>query len=204
MTKEIFKRTAAVAVAFFLACALATYLALTGRVSWEFVLGVLTVGTTTTLALIQFEGARDRELAAKEREIDARLFAQKSESYSNLIKLFSDLLTGPALGKKQMDDVRLARALVDARTALIIWGGWRTFEALNDVSTKSPASGDLLAPIDLLDKLIAAMRVDLGHRDPPGFSREIAFSFIKVEEQGEIRRLDAERRQRERGHRAHD
>jgi len=198
---EILKRTAAVAIAFLVACSVAGALAVAGHVSWEFVLGVLTVGTTATLGIIQFEAAKDREIsanrAAKEREVEARLFPQKSAAYSALIKMFIDMLGGAALGRKKMDDIALARALADARTSLIIWGGSQTIDVLNKITGAAPATGDPLAPIDMFEQLFAAIRVDLGHNDPPGFSREIAFGLIKADDQAQLRKLDAERMRRQ-------
>ena len=105
----------------------------------------------------------------KKREIAARHFSDKRDGYMNFIALLFDMILAT---KKNghIDNEELLKRYVPVKKAIIIWGGpkiieeWNYFETMPNNQTPKQA---LLR----FEKILRAIRVDLGHDDsslPPG------------------------------------
>ena len=126
---------------------------------------------------------------AKEKEAEARLFTEKQKVYSNLISTIFSIYQPEALKQKQPKDIEYARKFNEIRTSLIVWGSFETIKCLDSLSMS-----DAELQLDPLKwglkrqaALFAAIRKDLGHKDPDDAGLEIAIGAIKGAERAEVR-----------------
>lgn len=128
---------------------------------------------------------------AKEAEVNGRLFSEKQAVYAELITLIMSMFRPEALRSKnaQKTQAQLASELLGIRTKLIIWGSADTVRALDEASTLADYS-----VVDVLERglrwqerLFTAIRIDLGHTDPPGTGLEIALGLLTSEDRAKVR-----------------
>ncbi len=134
-------------------------------------------------------GAAYQFRLAKEKEAEARLFTEKQKVYSNLISTIFSIYQPEALKQKQPKDIEYARKFNEIRTSLIVWGSFETIKCLDSLSIS-----DAELQLDPLKwglkrqaALFAAIRKDLGHKDPDDAGLEIAIGAIKGDEREEVR-----------------
>ena len=139
---------------------------------WRFVADFDEVDASIQAALIGFSSVTIAALIAhyqtKKREINARLFADKRAGYTKIIGLIFDL--AEAQRKKQkVSNAKMVGKMIDFKKALIIWGGPKAITAWNEFETGSgnPSGSDPSGKevVERMEKILRAIREDLGHDD---------------------------------------
>lgn len=135
-------------------------------------------------------GAAYQYRLAKEKEAEARLFNEKQKVYSNLISTFFSMYQPDSLRQQPIDHIELARQLSNIRTALIVWGSFETIKSLDRLSVPDAdvEADPLKWGLSRQGELLAAIRRDLGHKDPQEAGIEIALGIISGEERAEVRK----------------
>lgn len=147
----------------------------------QFLLGILGIGAAIVTASVQYR-------AAKEKENDARLFAERRHVYTELMETLMNLFHQRKSNPTTEEQAELTRKLQELRTKLLIWGGAKTIKALDRMS-EMPSTPEQL-PIQgtlWLSDLYAAVRSDLGHNDPPEAAREMALGLLKSPDRALLR-----------------
>lgn len=132
------------------------------------------VDVNVKVALISLSGvlltAVFTHYQTKKREINARFFAEKRAGYDHMLDLIFDLLRAIKRDPKLSEDDRSEKALLFKR-ALVVWGGSKLITAWNEYEQRG--DGDSLKR---MEKLLRAIREDLGHHDrtlKPGSLEEL-------------------------------
>ena len=130
-------------------------------------------------------GAAYQFRLAKEKEAEARLFSEKQKVYSELITTIFSLFQNFS----PTDENEITRRLFHIRTSLIIWGSFETLKCLDALSVLDTEHerNPLKWGIKKQAELFAAIRKDLGHKDPINAGLEIAIGIIKGDERDNVR-----------------
>jgi hypothetical protein len=146
-----------------------------------FILGLLSVAGAIVIAAIQYRTAKDNET-------DARLFSQKQAAYSGLIGLIMRMFHEKRTNPTPAQQAALIKELQNIRTQLIIWGSSETILSLDRMGLITPdPSGMPTDGIKWMAELFAAIRKDLGHKDPPDAAMEIALGMLKAPDRSSLR-----------------
>ncbi|MEM1391004.1 MAG: hypothetical protein AAGG45_07965 [Pseudomonadota bacterium] len=151
----------------------------------NFVLGVIGAVVAIITASMQYR-------AAKDRESDARLFAQKQEVYSDLIETVMGLFGGVKGKSAELTEMQLAEKLQSIRTKLLVWGSFETLNALNKLSYLGSDSAENQLDVaargsEWLSELFRGIRRDLGHKDPADAHLELALSILNEPDRTNVR-----------------
>ena len=151
------------------------------RTNSDFVLGVLPIAAAIIVAAFQYR-------AAKDKETDARLFSQKQAAYTDLIGVVMELFHEKKIDPTPDEQASLVRKLQKIRTQLVIWGSSATLLTLDKMGLITPdTSGMAITGTKWLAELFAAIRKDLGHKDPQGAALEIALGLLKEPDRSQLR-----------------
>lgn len=148
----------------------------------QFVLGVFGVGVAIITASINYR-------AAKEKEIDSRLFADKRTVYTELVGTVMGLFHEKKINPTEEEQKSLVKKLQGLRTQLLVWGSADTLQALDQMSglQQPDTSGLPIAGTRWLARLFSAIRTDLGHKDPPGAALEMALGMLNEPDRSNLR-----------------
>ncbi|MDG2530377.1 hypothetical protein [Caulobacter endophyticus] len=142
-------------------------------------LGCVTLFSTTTLALWQFN-------RTKKKEAEARIFSERAANYKQLIGVLRKAMHSTK-GWVEVDHDELAKELSSVTYDMIIWGGQDTVRSLLDFSDMT--AGDLGGMVRKTASLYAAIRKDLGHEDDAELSNDLVLQMITAEDRATVRRL---------------
>ncbi|NWG52866.1 MAG: hypothetical protein HXY28_04025 [Hydrogenophilaceae bacterium] len=148
----------------------------------QFVLGVFGIAVAIITASFQYR-------AAKDKETDARLFSEKQAVYSDLIGTLMGLFHEKKINPTPDEQTALVKKLQAIRTKLLVWGSAETI-AMLDKMGELPAAEPEQAPAHMtrwMGALFAAIRKDLGHKDPPAASLEMALGMLIPADRGRLR-----------------
>ena len=101
----------------------------------------------------------------RRREINARHFSEKREAYGKIIDIVVEAMSSAKSGKSGRTK-NLENKMIACKKELMIWGGseviqlWNKFEL--ESAKESTAPNNVLG---LLEKVLRALRKDLGHDD---------------------------------------
>lgn len=144
------------------------------------------------IALVGFAGAvvtaAFQYRAAKDKEVEARLFSEKQAIYTELTHtIMSFLQIDNDQARTSQDET--TRKLKEIRAKLIIWGSFDTLRTLDKMGEiNDDVSGDgLPSGLIWLGNILSHMRKDLGHRDPEGSAAEIALGFLIPSDRARLR-----------------
>ena len=139
-----------------------------GWLLWVFLANISEADASVKAALIGFSGVILAAVAAhhqtKKREINARLFADKREGYSHVIDLIFDLLRATKK-KQELSSEELLEKMLLFKKALIIWGGPKAITAWNEFEMGSGRAESDKETFQRMEKILRAIREDLGHDD---------------------------------------
>lgn len=129
---------------------------------------------------------------ATRREIAARHFEKKREAYTGLIDLTFEMLMADKLRKKAPSDQQLLSKIAKFKKDLLTWADadvietWMEVEAsnLDDLSDENPAQGLLV-----WDKLLRAMRKDLGKDDSKLAEGDLVALFLNTEGKADLKKF---------------
>lgn len=127
----------------------------------------------------------------KEAESLARQFPQKAEIYEGLLEQIKSMQmeNNPDLGRNPVDQIKLARTLLDIKYKAIIWGDQKLLDALAEIEIAAEDN------IDLFDKwarLYEQMRKELDHKDSKGYGWQIIMLNLKQEDKPEFDKMKLE------------
>lgn len=146
-----------------------------------FVLGVLPIAAAIIVAAIQYR-------AAKDKETDARLFSQKQAAYTELIAVIMGLFHEKKTNPTPDEQTALVKKLQSIRTQLVIWGSSSTLLTLDKMGLITPdTSGLPIEGMKWMAELFAAIRKDLGHKDPHGAALEMALGMLNEPDRSLLR-----------------
>lgn len=112
-----------------------------------------------------FIGAIISHYYTKNREINARHFANKRENYMRIMNSIFDALMSEKTGKR-ISESKLRKEIIEFKKELMIWGGPEVIDAWNRFEVNS-ANQDLDSKeiIVEMERLLRSIRKDLGHND---------------------------------------
>ena len=143
-------------------------LAFAGWLGWLFIDNVHQADASIKAGLIGLFGMLSAALVThyqtKKREINARHFADKREGYMHMIDLLFDLIMSVKKGEELSEEVMLKK-IMPFKKALIVWGGPQIIEAWNQFEMKSDNGLSPKEMIQEMEKILRAIRKDLGHDD---------------------------------------
>ena len=139
-----------------------------GGLAWLFIKSLLAIspgitatiigGTFTIISIVY------KHYETRNREINARHFLEKKTSYMIFINLMFEVLS--ALKKKnEIEGGNLEENMLNFKKELIVWGNQEVFQAYLNYekeSSKKEKNNKILLEVD---KLLRAIRKDLGHND---------------------------------------
>lgn len=146
----------------------------------QFVLGVFGFAAAIITASFQYR-------AAKDKETEARLFTQKQGVYSDLINMLMGMFHAKKTSLTDDEQAELISKLRQIRTQLLIWGSSATLLALDKMSALQEQSPLPINGTKWMSELFAAIRKDLGHRDPHGASLEMALGMLNEPDRSVLR-----------------
>ncbi|MBI1385434.1 MAG: hypothetical protein GC150_11035 [Rhizobiales bacterium] len=148
----------------------------------QIVLSAISLATAIIVASIQYKSAKDKET-------DARLFTQKQAVYTELMDTIMRLFHDRKVELSEGEQAELARKFQTIRTKLIIWGSYDTIRHLDQMGTIADdlEDGDPTKGLLWLGNTFAAMRKDLGHRDPTNAGAELALGMLKPSDREKAR-----------------
>jgi hypothetical protein len=156
----------------------------------EFLLGVLGVAVAIITASVQYR-------AAKDKETQAHLFAQKQQVYTDLIETLMGLFHEKKSNPSPVEQGVLVKKLQQIRTKLLVWGSASTIQALDKMGEIPSATEHTAATGTMwMSQLFTAIRKDLGHRDPPNAGDEIAIGMLIPADRETMRKALAKARSR--------
>lgn len=137
----------------------------------------------------------DTQLQINRREIEARLFKEKSEGYNSFIDMLNNNLQSSKVKNLEDDDdaIKLTqKGVMELRKTALIWGNSETIRAVNDWSASALDPGqDNVNSLLATEKLLSCIRKDLGHEDTlePG---DLTCVFVIPEDKHKIKKLFAD------------
>ena len=101
----------------------------------------------------------------KKREISARHFIEKRTAYLKFINLLFDILKDTQ-NNKSTSQAKMLKIMTEFTKDLIIWGDYEIIETWNEYSMSAEGNaGNMDATAGMIEKLLRAIRNDLGHDD---------------------------------------
>lgn len=148
----------------------------------QIILGALSLTTAIIVASIQYKSAKDKET-------DARRFTQKQAVYTELMDTIMGLFHDRKTELSEEEQAELVRKLQTLRTRLIIWGSYDTIRHLDQMGTIADdlEDGDPTKGLRWLSEIFAAMRKDLGHKDPANAGPELALGMLIAPDREKVR-----------------
>lgn len=148
----------------------------------QIVVGAISLATAIIVASIQYKSAKDKET-------EARLFSQKQAVYTELMDTIMGLFHDRKSEPSERAQVELTKKLQTIRTKLIIWGSYDTIRHLDQMGTIGDdiEGGDPTMRLLWLGEIFAAIRKDLGHKDPTAAGAEFALGMLIPSDRDEIR-----------------
>lgn len=144
------------------------FLAAIGWLGWVFFDNVREAEPSIKAGLIGFLSVISVAVFAhyqtKNREINARLFAEKRDGYMHMIDLIFELVRSQKTGGVVSEEI-LVEKMMDFKKALIIWGGPNVIEAWNGFEMKSADGLSAETVMVEMEKILRSIRKDLGHND---------------------------------------
>ncbi|PCI40898.1 MAG: hypothetical protein COB46_05785 [Rhodospirillaceae bacterium] len=135
---------------------------------WLFVQNIQEADANIKVGLIGFLGMLSATLIThnqtKNREINARHFAEKREAYKLMFDLLFDLIESTKNDKK-IPEKGLIKKMMEFKKALLIWGGQEIIHSWNDYEKKSEEAMSSEETLMQLESIFRAIRKDLGHDD---------------------------------------
>lgn len=128
---------------------------------------------------------------AKNRESEARLFNEKQAVYTELIALVSSIFQG-VKSKEPLSQEMIVSRLQDIKSKLFVWGSFATIHCLDNMGSLDTEEDERMraaSGIRWLGELLAHIRKDLGHNDPPGSGLEMALGMIVIHDRAKIREM---------------
>lgn len=147
--------------------------------------GVLALIGAVTAGLIAHRSAMKREIAS-------RHFEKKREAYMGLVNLTFDIMMADKLGKKAPSDQQLMSKIATFKKDLMVWADanviktWMEVEASNleVLSEEDPAQS-----LFVWDKLLRAMRKDLGKDDSKLADGDLVALFLNAEGKADLKKV---------------
>ena len=145
---------------------------LSGWIIWTFILNFMEASPNVKAGLLGAGGAVVAALIAnyltRKRDIASRHFDDKRKGYMHFIDLYFDILSAQKNGKN-LASIDMEGRILEFKKALMVWGGHELIEMWNRYEIESdPANANDDNPqqrIFDMDKVLRAIRKDLGHRD---------------------------------------
>jgi hypothetical protein len=135
---------------------------------WVFVTNINAADASVKAGLIGlfgvFSAALITNYQTKKREIDARHFADKREGYMHMIDLLFDLILSVKKGE-EMAKKEMVSKMMSFKKALIVWGSAEIIDIWNQYEIKSDENLKPEQMIVEMEKILRAIRKDLGHDD---------------------------------------
>ena len=148
--------------------AVVAVLAFGGWLIWIFIDNVREADASIMVGLIGLLGMLTAALIAhyqtKKREINARLFDDKSKGYMHMIDLLFDFIIKGKKGEELTEEQTL-EGMLKFKKALIVWGGPKVIEAWNSFEVNSASERTPHDMVREMEGILRAMRKDLGHDD---------------------------------------
>ncbi len=158
-----------------------------GWLVWVFIANISKADTSVIAALIGFPPVIIAALAAhyytKKREIDARLFADKRAGYTEVMDLIFDILMATKNNQK-LSNKNMLEKMLRFKKALIIWGGPKAITAWNEFELQSGRSPSNEEMFQQMEKILRAIREDLGHDDGTLPNGSLMALIIVAEDKG--------------------
>jgi len=98
------------------------------------------------------------------REVSARHFTDKREGYMHIIDLIFDLFLS-VKNKKKLSESTMTKKIYSFKKALMLWGSSEVINAWDQFETGSEMELSDREKIREMDKVLRAIRRDLGHDD---------------------------------------
>ena len=118
----------------------------------------------------------------KKREIDARHFSEKRNIHSKIISVISSAMSSSVFSNAApLPETELARKLLDCKKELVIWGSADVIQAWNQFEMDG-LKGDAKGTLRAMERVLRAIRKDLGQDDGNLKLGELFGLFIKAEE----------------------
>jgi len=128
-----------------------------------------------------------------QRDIDARLFSQKSELYKRVFGLFFDQIKRTRADEFNisktheanagLSDGELLETMFAIKSDMLVWGSDETIAAWIKMENDVPSeSGDSSSVLNNWGNLYACMRADLGHKDIKISEKDLIGFFLTVED----------------------
>lgn len=147
----------------------------------QFVLSVFGIAVAVITASINYR-------AAKNKETNARLFADKREVYVDLVQTVMNLLHERKANPTVEEQAALVKKFQTLRTQLLVWGSAATVLALDKMGEMEAKPESAPANMTVwMAQLFAAIRKDLGHEDTPEESVELALGMLIPKDRAVVR-----------------
>lgn len=100
----------------------------------------------------------------RKREINARHFAEKRTAYRQMVGLLFDMILAAKIGKK-ITDREMMTTILEFKKGLLIWGDAALIEVWNqyEIDSANKPEGDEV--VKRMERVLLAIRKDLGHDD---------------------------------------
>ncbi len=135
---------------------------------WVFVVNINAADPSVKAGLIGLLGVFSAALVTnyqtKKREISARHFGEKRESYLHIIDLIFDITKATKTNLSLPDD-ELVQKVMLFKKALIVWGNSDIIEAWNNFEIISEDDVTPEKMLQEMEKILKLIRKDLGHDD---------------------------------------
>ena len=124
---------------------------------------------------------------AQRREIEARHFEQKAKAYENLVGLFFKYLAADATKSRPPNTAQTIKVLVEFKKSMTVWASdevikeWNAFEATFDQDL------EIAERVMAWDKLLRALREDLGKDDSELEDGDLALLLVKSSDKKKLK-----------------
>lgn len=119
-------------------------------------------------AIIAFAGVAGvaiyKNSEIRKREINARHFAEKREAYMTIIDIFFELIEAQKK-QKNLSSSQLQKKMTLFKKRMIVWGGCDVIQAWNELEMRVDADSSSRDLVVRMEKILRAIREDLGHDD---------------------------------------
>ena len=168
-----------------------------GALLWIFVSSLLEASPNIKAVIIGFAGtatvASITHQKTRRREIDARHFADKRVGYMAFIDLmFSIILAARGDDRDEIEtavgEIDMEKDIIAFKKAIMVWGGSDLIQAWNDYEINANKLQGTPGVIMEMDKLLRAIRRDLGHSDSTLNDGELVGLNLKPEDKEKLLR----------------
>ena len=147
------------------------FVGMLGGIAWYFILAIQEADANVKAGVIGILGvllaAILTNFFTRRREINARHFLEKREAYGKIIDIVFDLIASIKSGKN-LPEKTLVNKLLAFKKGLMVWGGPEVIESWNEFEIESERAGNSNDPemlITVMERMLRAIRKDLGHDD---------------------------------------